>query len=96
MREQMPAAWENMFAWKRTILAETASLPQVRLHDFQGYKPMVSDPEHYVDMVHFDRLAHRLLFLEIRSGREVATEARLSKTEAFLRIRRRRQPWNLC
>jgi hypothetical protein len=85
MREQMPAAWEDLFPWKRMILSETESLPGVRLHDFQGDKEIVMQPGRYRDIVHFDLPTHELLVREMLAGREIATPDRLSETEAFLR-----------
>jgi hypothetical protein len=89
MRLQMPAAWEDMFAWKRYIQVETGSLPQVRLHDFQAYQPIVSNPEHYTDMVHTDRVAHALLIRELCNQGEIATPAELAQSEAYLRLEAR-------
>ncbi len=85
MREQMPAAWEAMFAWKRAVQAETAGLPGVRLFDFQGMTELVLGPAHRLDFVHFDVEAHGMLVGEMVAGNYIATPARLAATEAFLR-----------
>jgi hypothetical protein len=85
VREAASSAFEAMLAWKEDIARKVATLPNVRLHDFQGRPEIVRDFERFTDTVHCDARTHDLLVDALASGEDRATPERLAQNAEFLR-----------
>jgi len=86
LAETAPHVWDEMFRWKHEVLSAVATLPNVRVHDFQG-DPVVANLDHYVDTVHFDDTVRGQIVEAVAqgSGAMIVTAASLDEVEATLR-----------
>lgn len=84
IRAVAPRSFEDSLRWKEFVLERTRTLPNVRVHDFQGIPEIVLDLDRYVDTVHFDAATHEYVIDAIATAKHLATPESVGATAAFL------------
>ncbi len=80
-----PTVLADLFAFKRYVLEQTAPLPNVHLHDFQGAAELAQNLDHYSDTVHFDDDIRARILSAVSGRNAIATPASLERSEAAIR-----------